>query len=186
VRESTIARSYAEALYDLGERHGQVDAFAGALDTLAALRDAEPRLRRFLDTPKVEPAQKKRVLREALQGRVPPLFLNFLMVVFDKRRQRLLPEIAREYHAILDERLGRVHVQVTLAREPDERTEREIAADLTQVLGKTVIPHVRVDPRILGGIVVRYGDRVLDGSLRRRLVSLRRRLLYAGMPQSSR
>lgn len=184
MRESTIARSYAGALFALGERHGQTDEFGRALETLAALMESEPRLRRFLATPKVEPAAKKGVLEVALEGRVPPLFLSFLKVVVDKRRQRLLEEIDREFRAILDEHLGRVHAQVTLAREPDERTEREIATHLTQVLGKTVIPHLRVDPQILGGIIVRYGDRLLDGSLRRRLVSLRRRLLEAELPHS--
>lgn len=185
MRDSTIARSYAEALLALGQRHDQAEAFATAIDDMAAILEAEPGLSRFLETPKVEPEEKKRVLKMALQGRVPPLFLNFLLVVFDKRRQRLIREIAREYRTLLDEHLGRIHVQVTLAREPDERMEREISEDLSKKLGRIVVPHVRVDPQILGGIVVRYGDRVLDGSLRRRLMSLRRRLLQAGLPASS-
>ena len=184
MRETTVARNYAEALFELGERHGQREAFASAVDELAGLLDQEPRLRAFLESPKVETEDKKGVLRRALEDRVPPLFLNFLMVVLDKRRQRLLREIAREYHALLDERLGRLHAQVTLAREPDERFEQEIAADLSKILGRQVIPHVQVNPQILGGIVVRYGDRVLDGSLRRRLVSLRRRLVEAELPKS--
>lgn len=181
---STIARNYAEALFEIGERHGQREAFASAVDELAAVFDKEPKLRAFLESPKVETEEKKGVLKRAFEGRVPPLFLNFLMVVLDKRRQRLLREIAREYHALLDERLGRLHAQVTLAHEPDERFEQEIAADLSRVLGRQVIPHVNVNPQILGGIVVRYGDRVLDGSLRRRLVSLRRRLVEAELPTS--
>src|SRR5690606_34896686 len=106
-------------------RHGQQEAFAEAVDQVAALFESEPRLRTFLETPKVEPAEKKGVLRQVFGGRVPPLFLNFLMLLVDKRRQRLIGEIAREYHALLDEHLGRVHVQVTLAREPDEEMKRE-------------------------------------------------------------
>ncbi|HEX7117867.1 MAG TPA: ATP synthase F1 subunit delta [Longimicrobiales bacterium] len=184
MREATVARNYAEALFDVAERHGQREMFASAMDELAGLLDGEPTLRAFLESPKVETGEKKGVLKRALEERVPALFLNFLMVVLDKRRQRLLREIAREYHALLDERLGRLHVQVTLAREPDERYEQEIAADLSKVLGRQVIPHVQVNPQILGGIVVRYGDRVLDGSLRRRLVSLRRRLVEAELPKS--
>src|SRR5690606_15663555 len=103
VRDSTIARSYAEALLALGQRHDQAEAFATAIDDMAAILEAEPGLSRFLETPKVEPEEKKRVLKMALQGRVPPLFLNFLLVVFDKRRQRLIREIAREYRTLLDE-----------------------------------------------------------------------------------
>ncbi|MBI4410555.1 MAG: ATP synthase F1 subunit delta [Gemmatimonadetes bacterium] len=183
MREPTIARSYAEALFELGERQDQQEAFARASEELATLLEREPRLRAFLETPKVEAAAKKRVLRDALGERVPALFLNFLQVVIDKRRQRLLREIAREYRSLLDERLGRLHVQVLLAREPDERTEREIAEELSQALGRKVIAHLRVEPAILGGIVVRYRDRVLDGSLRRKLLSLRRRMVEAELPR---
>lgn len=185
MRDSTIARSYAAALFELGQRHGQQEEIAKAVDTLSALIEAEPRLRAFLDTPQVEPRDKKRVLEHALAERVPPPFINFLKVVVDKRRQRLLQTIATEYHTLLDEHLGRVHAQVTLAREPDERMEREIANQLGEMLGRTVIPHIHVDPQILGGIIVRYGDRVLDGSLRRKLISLRHRMDQAELPASS-
>lgn len=185
MRASTIAQSYAEALFDLGERHGQQEEIAAAADTLLALLRAEPRLSAFLATPQVEPQAKKGVLERALADRVPPLFLNFIKVVVDKRRQRLLETIVTEYHALLDEHLGRVHVQVTVAREPDENLKREIADRLSALLGRTAIPHIHVNPQILGGIIVRHGDRVMDGSLRRRLVSLRRRLVQAELPASS-
>ncbi|HUH11556.1 MAG TPA: ATP synthase F1 subunit delta [Longimicrobiales bacterium] len=174
---STITRTYAEALYEVAERDGQAQAFAEAFDEVAGLLRTQPRVRTFVEAPTVDPEEKKRVLREALSGRVPAHFLNFLLVVLDKRRQRLLLQMAREYHAILDERMGRVHADVTLAREPDERFEEEIASGLSERLGRTVVPHIQVDPRILGGIVVRYEDRVLDASLRRRLLGLRRRMM---------
>lgn len=174
---TTIARAYAEALYAVAEREGAAQAYAEAFDEVAELLRTQPRIRTFVEAPTVDPSEKKGVLREALGGRVPGLFLNFLLVVLDKRRQRLLLGMAKEYHAILDERMGRVHADVTLAREPDERFEEEIASGLSDRLGRTVVPHIQVDPRILGGIVVRYEDRVLDASLRRRLLGLRRRMM---------
>lgn len=177
MRDTTIARSYAVALYDVGDRHGLREEFATAFDELQAVLDGEPSVRLFLETPKVEPEPKKRVLEEALRGRVPDLFLNFLMVVLDKRRQRLIRALGREYHAVLDERLGRVHVEITLAREADDSLRAEIRDRLERMTGRTVIPHFRANPDIIGGIIVRYGDRVLDGSVRRRLVSMRRQLL---------
>ena len=64
-----------------------------------------------------------------------------------------------------------------LAREADERTEEEITADLSRILGRKVIPHIEIDGGILGGIVVRWGDRLMDGSLRRKLMRLRNRML---------
>jgi F-type H+-transporting ATPase subunit delta len=182
VDQQTIARSYADALFALGEKTGDHEAYAGAFQALVDVLDADPLARDFLASPNIEVESKKQVLSAALLGRVPRMFLNFVLVVLDKRRHRLFPAIAREHRLLLDEHLGRVHVQVTVAREPDERTEREIAGELTRIIGRQVIPHVRVDRKILGGIVVRYGDRVLDGSLRRRLLALRHRLLEAALP----
>lgn len=186
VRDTTVSRSYAEALFELGERSGQQAAFSDAVEEFASLRETDEKVRRFLDSPKIEAEAKKRVLRRTLEGRAPKLFLNFLCVALDKRRQRLLGDIAHEYRALLDEHLGRLRVSVTLASEPDEKSEEEIASDLSRALGKTVIPQVRVDPEILGGVVVRYGDRVLDGSLRRRLLGMRRRMLEADLPGPAR
>ncbi|MBX6364165.1 MAG: ATP synthase F1 subunit delta [Gemmatimonadetes bacterium] len=184
MRGTTVARSYAEALFELGQKHGQAEAFATAFHQVTDLLEREPRARLFLDTPKIDPEEKKRVVEETLRGRVPQLFINFLKVVVDRGRQRALPAMAREYDAILDESLGRLHVDVTLAREPDERTEEDIVAELSRVTGRKVVLHVRVQPQILGGLVARYEDKVLDGSLRRRLTSLRRHLLTTGFSAS--
>ena len=180
MRASPVARSYADALLELAGRQGEEQAFAAAFERLIELQ-ADARVRAFLETPKIDVDAKKRVLRTALAGQVPPVFLNFLLVVLDKRRQRLLGEIALAYRELLDEKLGLLNVEVTVAHELDERGEEEVALQLSRILGRRVLPHLRVDPAILGGIIVRYGDRVLDGSLRRRLVSLRRRLLGAGL-----
>ena len=76
-------------------------------------------------------------------------------------------------------------MEVTLAHEPDAAQLRDIAAQLSRVLASEVVPHVRVDEGILGGIVVRYRDRVIDGSLRRRLLALRSRLLDTTVGQSA-
>jgi F-type H+-transporting ATPase subunit delta len=181
VRDATIARSYAEALLDVGRRHRQEEAFADALLAVAALLRAEPRIRTFLETPKIELAEKRRVLRDALAGQVPPLLLNFLYVVLDKRRHRLIPAIADAYRDLVDEHLGRLHVQVTLAREPAADARADIGQRLSGILGRTAVPVVVVDPAILGGIIVRYRDRVLDGSLRRRLLALRTRMVAADL-----
>lgn len=176
MRDSTVSRSYAEALFELGEREGDQEAFARAVDALAELL-ASDKVRRFLETPKIPLQAKKEAAKRVLAGRFPASLVTFVLVVLDKRRQRLLTEIAMQYQTLLDEKLGRVRVDVTLASEPDERLEEEIAAELSRLLGRTAIPQIRVDEAILGGIVVRYGDKLLDGSLRRQLLALRRRLM---------
>jgi F-type H+-transporting ATPase subunit delta len=182
VRDTTVARSYAEALFELGERHNRHDPFVASFSALDEAAGRDPQVRAFLESPKIEVAAKKNALRKALGPQADPLFVNFLMVVLQKRRQRLLFDIGREYLGLVDDKQGRMHVQVTLARPADSTLQQEISKQLSGVLGKQIIPHVSVNPEILGGIIVRYGDRVLDGSLRRRLVSLRHRLMEAELP----
>jgi F-type H+-transporting ATPase subunit delta len=185
VRAEIIARNYAETLLTLAERHGGaggLEQFGQAADELAALLQSDPRARQFLDTPRVTPEQKKAALTAALKGRAPEMFVRFVMVLTDKRRQSLLPEIAAAYRELLDERMGRVRVQVTISHAPDEALQAEIGNALADRLGKTVIPTFTVDPELMGGMVVRMGDQILDGSIRTRAAQLRRRLLSARMP----
>jgi len=182
---SIIARNYAETLLTLGERHGgdaTVDAFGASLRQVVSMLEGEPRLREFLETPRIDAEGKKRALRAALGGRAPDLFLRFLLVVVEKRRQGLLPEIADEYEALVDVLRGRVRAEITLPGEADEAMRQEVVGTLETRLGKKVVPTFRTDPSILGGVVIRVGERTLDGSLRRQITGLRRRLLQTRLP----
>jgi F-type H+-transporting ATPase subunit delta len=125
----------------------------------------------------VAKAAKARILERALQGEAPPEFVRFLQAVVRRGRQGLLAEIAQEYQVLLDEKLNRVHAGVTLADEPEPLTQKQVVERLTKALGREVRAYFRSDPRILGGVVVRVGDRIFDGSVRRRLTALQRRML---------
>lgn len=181
MREETVARNYAETLFSLGQRHEGVEAYQDALAALVAVLNESPGLRNFLATPRIAAADKKMVLRSALEGRVPEHFLSFVLVTVDKRRQALLEQIALSYNELLDEHRKRVHVEVTVARALDDATKGSVGVRLSRLLGRTAIPHFRVHPEILGGVVVRAGDTVYDGSLRRRLDGMRHTLLAASL-----
>src|SRR5690606_39067521 len=174
---STLPLHDALPIFELGQRTGRHQEFAASMQALETLLTSDARVRHFLYSPLLDVKTRKEALRQAFGGRVHPHFLHFLMIVLDKRRQRLLPEIAQAYRELLDEHLGLLNVRVTLAHEPDERTEEEITTELSRILGRKVVPHIEVDSGILGGIVVRYGDRLMDGSLRRKLLRLRSRML---------
>jgi F-type H+-transporting ATPase subunit delta len=184
VRAEIIARNYAETLAALAERQGPgaLEQFGGALDELAALLDSDPRTRQFLETPRVRPEQKKEALRQTLTGRAPEMFVRFVMVLVDKRRQSLLPEIAQAYRDLVDQRMGRARVDVTISHAPDAALQAEIQRALEVQLGRTVVATYRVDPDLLGGMVLRLGDEILDGSVRSRASALRRRLMETQMP----
>jgi F-type H+-transporting ATPase subunit delta len=126
-------------------------------------------------SPRVPKSEKARILGAALQD-TPRDFVLFLQAVVKRGRQQVLREIATEYLAMLDVKLNRVRAGVTLARTPDEKLKHTIQENLSRQLDKQVIATFSVDPEILGGTIVRMGDRVLDGSVRRRMTKLRRQL----------
>jgi F-type H+-transporting ATPase subunit delta len=176
LRAESIARNYAGALFALAEKNGNVDAFTSWIDALSGAILAAPKVEAALLSPKVTKAAKTRLLTGAVAG-APGEFVHFLAAVVKRGRQVLLPLIATEFHALNDVRLNRVRAGVILAREPDEQLKEQIKRTLQERLGKEVIPTFNVDPDILGGAIVRLGDRVLDGSVKRRIVRLRRQLL---------
>jgi F-type H+-transporting ATPase subunit delta len=186
VRSHVIARNYAETLFALAERHGgraTAEEFLRHVEDLAALLEREPRVREFLETPRVSAEEKKQALRAALAGRTPELFLRFVLVVVEKRRQAILREIASAYRDLVDEMMGRIRVSVAISHAPDAALQEEIRRALEGRLGKAVIPTFTVDPDLLGGVVVRIGDQILDGSIRSRAAHLRRRLLETELPE---
>ncbi|CAN5121856.1 F0F1 ATP synthase subunit delta [soil metagenome] len=182
MRAPLVARNYADTLFALARSRGgdAAEEYGRGLEELSSLLDREPRIRAFLETPRVALEAKRTALREALGGRVPPTLLHFLLVVLDKRRQGSLREIAQAYQALVDEAHGRARAEVTLAEAPDDALRSEIVAALERRLGKQVVASWRTDRDLLGGVVVRVGDQVLDGSVRRRLGDLHGRLRRAG------
>ena len=178
----TIARNYAAALFDLAQRHEGLEVFADGVDTLVGLLDQNPNFRVFLETPRIADRDKKEVLKRVFGDVLPKALLNFLQVTVDKRRQRLLGLIGEEFHGLLDEHLGRTHVIVTVVREIDSGVLEELSGKLSALLGQEAIPHLRVKPEILGGVHLKTGDTVYDGTLRRRLKQLRKQLVSAELP----
>ena len=181
MNDSTIGRNYAETLLVLAKRggDGEVEKYGELMESLAAAIRGDGTLRTFLESPKIAASQKIEVLEKALNKRVPHLFLRFVDTVISKRRQMLLPAIATEYRALLDEADDRVHVNVTVAREPNEPEREGLTRQLSRLFGKRVVPHITTNPAILGGLIVRVGDTVMDGSVRRRLATLKNRMVTA-------
>jgi F-type H+-transporting ATPase subunit delta len=179
VKSTTVARNYAEALFLAAEAAGEgdVERYGQLLDAVAGAVQADERVAVALESPRVAKATKAAVLERALGDVAPPEFVRFLQAVVRRGRQGLFAEMSQEYQALVDVKLNRVHAGVTLAREPDSRLERQIVERLTAALGKDVRAHFRADEGILGGVIVRVGDRIFDGSLRRKLATLRRRML---------
>lgn len=176
MRPVSIALNYAEALFALGEKSGRTEEYAGLLEAIAGAVDSSPRAQAVLMSPKVTKAKKAELLARSLPS-APAEFAHFLTAVVKRGRGLLLGEMATQFRGLLDVKFNRVRAGITLARAPDAALQASITAALEQALGKEVLAVFAVDQDILGGAVVRVGDRVLDGSVRRKLAQLRRHLL---------
>ena len=175
MRSGLVARNYAEALLALGEPGGHAQRYAELIDAVAGAVETTPEVQAVLMSPRVPKSEKARLLGAALEG-APREFVLFLQSLVRRGRQRHLRDIATEYQALLDIKHNRVRAGVTLARPADQSLQREIQAALSRQLGKEVLAAFHVDPAILGGTVVRIGERIHDGSVRRRMTKLRRLL----------
>ncbi len=169
MRDHSIARNYAEALLVLASKAENRDGFGAMIRDVAQAISNDKTLQAFLESPRVSAAQKNAVFSKAYSDKVPNLFLRFLQKLVSNRRQMLIPAIATEYQNLLDEAEGRVHADITVAKPLPEADLQNIVASLSKSLGKTVVPNVIVNPTVLGGVIVKVGDSIMDGSIRRRL-----------------
>jgi F-type H+-transporting ATPase subunit delta len=169
-----VARRYARAAFDIAAAAGQVEEW------LRDLRVVESVLRRedvlaLLENPAVPFADKRRVVESTLVG-LDPLRLSFVYVLVEHGRASHISEVVAEYQAALHAYQGIAVAEVTTAIPLDEAESRAVAEHLERLVGKRIVLEKTVDPTILGGIVARIGDRLLDGSIAGQLRSLRRDL----------
>lgn len=174
-----VARNYAEALATLAERHGAAESYGTLLDAVAGAFAADATIKAVLMSPRVGKPTKRGIIEKAFQDEAPPPFVKWLASVVTRDRQGLLPLMSEAYQDITDRKMGRVHAGVVTAHDVDDALGKTITERLQEVIGKTVVPHFRTDRALMGGIVVRIGDRVFDGSLRRRVRLLRHRMLHS-------
>jgi F-type H+-transporting ATPase subunit delta len=177
MRETTIARSYAETFLALANKAGNRRGWGGMLADVARAVENDPTLRLFLESPRVPAQTKMDVLGKAFQDRMPRLMVRFLQALVKNRRQMLIPEISAEYSDLVDAVEGRMHARVTVASEQTDAEREELTRHLSRLFRKDVVAHIAIDPAIMGGVIVHVGDTVLDGSVRKRLATLRRRMM---------
>ena len=176
MRNPAIGRNYAEALFELSESTGRAEEYAGLIEAVAGAIASSPEIELVLMSPRVPKAKKVELMGQALRA-APAEFVRFIQAVVRRGRQLYFADIAREYGALVDRKFNRLRATVSLAREPNKALQETIRAELTRAFGKEVFPTFFVDASLLGGTLVKVGDRIFDGSLRRRMASLRRQLL---------
>jgi F-type H+-transporting ATPase subunit delta len=171
-------RMYARALFEAAEEADRVDAVASDLAAIAGAMDEVPELRAFLRNPQIDPAGKAEVL-EQLTREADELVGNFVRLVAEKGRAGELPEISAELDALVAQAQNRLTVELTTAHELSDAEAKSIVQQIEKASGRTVEATRSVDPNLIGGIVLRIGSHLADGSVRGRLERLRHELATA-------
>jgi F-type H+-transporting ATPase subunit delta len=174
-----IAVQYAEALLDLALTAGGdiPESVLSDLEAINAVVASTPDFNTVLAHPSVSSADKKQLLVSTFENVVNDLTLRFLQVLADRRRVNLLPYVESSYRELLNARKNIAVASLTSADELSDAAVEEIRARLARRLGKQVELTVKVDPTLVGGVVLRVGDEVIDGSLKGRLAALEASLL---------
>ena len=173
-----VGEVYAQALLAAASQHGVVESSLEQLESVCQDVCSElPKLRLLLDSPRIGPADKQRVLDKAFGGQMETILLNFLKVLAEHGRLDCLAAISAAYRELYNESTGRVTLQVTSASEMDQARQAQIAQQLGEKMNKTVEIELTVDPDLIGGTVIRDGDTVYDGSVANRLEQIRQQAM---------
>jgi F-type H+-transporting ATPase subunit delta len=174
--KGAIARRYAGAIFDLANKHNTLDRTLEDVKEIAALF-AHRKLAYLLREPKISIKRKETAIREALASRVLPTSLNLALLIVQRELVDYMPNIATELEKLVLDYRNQAVAEVITAAPLDEKQQAQVKKALESRTGKNILLQTRIDPSILGGIIARVGDQVIDSSVRYRLATLQERLL---------
>jgi F-type H+-transporting ATPase subunit delta len=170
-----IAQVYARALFEVARQQGKLDEIREQLAQFADALNEHRELAIFFFSPYFSQKEKQEALERVVQG-ADPSFMNFLNLLIEKHRMPVIFRIRGAYERMWEEENRTLPVEITSAIELDQGTIETIAKQIGERTGRKVKLATRVDPEILGGLVVRVGNAILDASIRNRLEQLRRQV----------
>jgi F-type H+-transporting ATPase subunit delta len=174
-----VARGYAQALLDLADQKQQSGEIGQELEEVAKAIESDPRLLTFLSNPAISDTDRAPALEKAFRGRVADLLANTLLVMNRKNRLGLLRQVADAYAELLQERQGIIEVDVFVAERLSPDQLEQVRQKVGAALRREAVVHQYVDPTLIGGLLLRVEDRLLDASVRAQLRAVRRQLLAA-------
>ncbi len=174
MKQTILAKRYAKALFAIGKEYVTYEAYSDALAAVAALFQTHPEVEDALTNPLYPVDIREKAMAAIVDSMDADKVLgNFLNLLVEKKRAAILPEIAEEFKIMVDEDKNISHGTVVSAVELDTDLQNKIQATLEKITGKKVELTASVDPSIIGGVMAKVGDLVLDGSIRTQLASLK-------------
>jgi len=172
-----IVSAYAESLFRLATAEDMADRVEEELHELERLYQTNPEMKEFINNPRIRAEGKKDAFAELLGDKLSRVALNHMHLLIDQERGRMLPKVAEEYYRLASEARARVTAEVITAVPISDDSRERLGEQLKRVTKKDVYLRARVDESIVGGAIVRVGDKVLDGSVRNKLNQLKKRMV---------
>ncbi|TFH38271.1 MAG: ATP synthase F1 subunit delta [Chrysiogenales bacterium] len=172
-----IARVYASSLLELGQQHKELADIEEEIGFIADLVKENDDLRHFLASPGIPRDAKKGFMEKIFKGRISDTVLYFLMVLIDNDRQSCIVDIRDAFVVSVDDINNRKKVTVITSAGLDASMKQKLGSRLTDVFKKDVILEEEINENILGGIIIKVGDTVIDGSLAKDLKNIKTNLL---------
>lgn len=169
MKQKVVAERYAEALFSLAREQRQEGKFGGILEDIVKISKEHPDFNRILSHPVISRDSKKEMLKKLFEGQIPQEMLSFLFLLVDKKRENYLAEIAEVYQALLNAYNQTVMAEITAAIPMLKKTQTLLKKELEDYLGQKVEIDYKTNPALLGGVTIKIGDRMIDGSLKTQL-----------------
>lgn len=179
MQDAIVARKYANALFDAAFKAELVDSVASDLAGIRLLGTQGVGLGAFLEAPHISTETKRGVLDRSLEGQLSDLTLRFLHLLIDKKRTAQLDGISDQFDELVRDHRGIVAAKVRSAEPIDEAQLKRMAESLGRMIGKTVTIENKIEPEVIGGVVLEFGTWIVDRSIRRGLDDIRDRLMKA-------
>jgi len=176
---AVAAKRYAKALFAVAQDKNAVEETGAQLDAVAGALGGDADIRAFFQHPNIGTDAKVRALQQAVSGQVSEHVLNTLKLLVERGRASAIGDLASAYRNIANEALGRAQARVTSAYELTAEQQQEIARKFGAITGKEVTVDTVVDASLLGGIRVRIGDTLYDGSLSTKLAEIEKSFNHA-------
>lgn len=172
----SLARRYAQALFLSSQEKDMLNEVEAELKMVVKTIEDSEQLAAIINRDVISPDAKKALLVKVFDGKISSQTMNFLKLVIDKHREKYLQEMLVEYIVLANTARNMLEAEVWTAAELSPRQEEQIKKSLSDFTGKEVLLKIELDPSLLGGVVIRIGDKVYDGSARQQLQSLKKRL----------
>lgn len=177
MKNLAVSRRYAKALILIGQEDGQAEQYNTELEAVVGLFDTQVDFETALINPLFNKNDRKKVLEAVLAATdLSAIMKSFLILLFDKGRIGFLREIASYYRDLADELKGVVKASIVSATKLSSEAVEKIKESLSKKTGKTIVLNVRQDPSLIGGVVTKIGDLVMDGSVKTQLMNMRETL----------